>query len=86
MNVWKTYWSFNKWWLYNRKFVRLLYHQKYHKLIGIDLSRETNTTIPQQTIFVEKLEQGDGVAIFLIVEKQLRIILNFSLDSVIVTG
>ena len=68
------------------KFVRLLYHQKYHKLIGIDLSRETNTTIPQQTIFVEKLEQGDGVAIFLIVEKQLKIILNFSLDSVIVTG
>ena len=63
-----------------------MYHQKYHELIGIDLSRETNTTILQQTIFVEKLEQGDGVAIFLIVEKQLKIILNFSLDSVIVTG
>ena len=63
-----------------------MYHQKYHKLIGIDLSRETNTTIPQQTVFVEKLEQGDGAAIFLIVEKQLKIILNFSLDSVIATG
>ena len=24
-----------------------LYNQKYHKLIGIDLSRQTNTTISQ---------------------------------------
>ena len=30
------------------------YHQKYHKLIGIDLSRETNTSIPQQINFVGK--------------------------------
>ena len=25
-----------------------LYHPKYHKLIGIDLSRQTNISIPQQ--------------------------------------
>ena len=24
-----------------------LYHQKYYNLIGIDLSRQTNTSIPQ---------------------------------------
>ena len=25
-----------------------LYHQSYYKLIGIDLARQTNTSIPQQ--------------------------------------
>ena len=30
------------------------YHQKYHKLIGIDLSRQTNASIPQQINFVGK--------------------------------
>ena len=40
------------------------YHQKYHKLIGIDLSRQTNTTIPQQINFVAKLEGDDGTTIF----------------------
>ena len=57
------------------KFVRLLYHQKYHKLIGIE-----------QNIFVEKLEEDDSATTFPIAEKQPKIILNFSLDSVIVTG
>ena len=32
-----------------------LYHQKYYKLIGIDLLRQTNTSIPQQINFVGKL-------------------------------
>ena len=27
-------------------------HQNYYKLIGIDLSRQTNTSIPQQIDFV----------------------------------
>ena len=71
----KTYSDFKKWWLYNMKFVRLLYHQKYHKLIGIE-----------QNIFVEKLEEEDGATTFPIAEKQPKIIWNFSLDSVIVTG
>ena len=57
------------------KFVRLLYHQNYHKLIGIE-----------QNIFVEKLEEDDGATTFPIAEKQPKIIPNFSLDSVIVTG
>ena len=35
------------------------FHQIDYKLIGIDLSRETNTTIPQQTNFTGKLEDDD---------------------------
>ena len=34
-----------------------LYHQNYYKFIGIDLSRQTNTTIPQQTNFTWKIEE-----------------------------
>ena len=32
-----------------------LYHQKYYKLIGTDLSRQTNMNISQQINFVGKL-------------------------------
>ena len=32
-----------------------LYHQKYYKPIGIDLSRQTNTNILQQINFTRKL-------------------------------
>ena len=62
-----------------------LYHQNYYKLIGIDLSRQTNTNIPQQINFTGKLEEDDGAVIFFIAEKQQKTILNFSLDSLIVT-
>ena len=41
-----------------------LYHQKYYKLIGIDLSRQTNTSIPQQINFIGKLEEDDGATMF----------------------
>ena len=47
-----------------------LYHQKYYELIGIDLSRQKNMNIPQEINFVEKLEEDDGVTMFLIAEKQ----------------
>ena len=30
-----------------------LFHQKYYKLIGVDLSKQTNTSIPQQLILLE---------------------------------
>ena len=36
-----------------------LYHQKYYKLIGIDLSRQTNRSTSQQINFVGKLEEDD---------------------------
>ena len=45
------------------------YHQNYCKLVGIDLSRETNARMPQQINFVGKLED-DGATIFSIAEKQ----------------
>ena len=61
-----------------------LYHQKYYKLIGIDLSRQTNTNIPQQINFVGKFEDDDA-KVFFITEKQQKTVLNFSLDPLIVT-
>ena len=62
-----------------------LYHQKYYKLIGIDLSRHTNTSILQQINLIGKLAKADGVAMFFIAEKQQKTILNFSLGSLITT-
>ena len=62
-----------------------MHHQNYHKTIVIDLSREVNTSIPQQINFTGKLEKGDGVTMIFIAEKQQKAILNFSLDSLIVT-
>ena len=47
-----------------------LSRQNYYKLIGIDLSRQTNTNIPQQINFTGKLEEDDGAAMFFIAEKQ----------------
>ena len=44
-----------------------LYHQKYYKPIGIDVSRQTNKSIPQQINFVAKLEEDDGTTMFFIV-------------------
>ena len=42
-----------------------LYHQNYYKLIGIDLPRQTNTSIPQQINFTGKLEEDDSATLFL---------------------
>ena len=61
-----------------------LYHQKYWRLSGVDLSRQTNTSIPQQINFVGKLEDDDAT-MFFIAEKQPKTILNFSLDLLIVS-
>ena len=49
-----------------------LHHQKYYKIIGIDLSRQTNTIIPQQANFVGKLEEDDGATMFFVCEKQQK--------------
>ena len=46
-----------------------LYHQKYYKFIGIGLSRQTNTSTPQQINFPGKLVEDDGAIIFFIAEK-----------------
>ena len=52
-----------------------LYRQKHYKLIGIDLSNQTNTTISQQISFTRKLEEDDDVTMFFVSEKQQK---NFS--------
>ena len=52
-----------------------MYHQKHYTLTGIDLSRQTNTTIPQQINFTAKLD--DGVTIFFITEKQQKLFKTF---------
>ena len=62
-----------------------MHHQKYYKLIGIDLSRQKNTNIPQQINFIGKLGEYDDATMFSIAEKQQKNILKFSLDSLIVT-
>ena len=50
----------------------------------MDLSRQTNTSISQQTDFVGKLEEDEGATMFFIVEKQQKTIVDFSLGSLIV--
>ena len=62
-----------------------LHHQKYYKLIGIDLSRQINTSIPQQINFVGKLDEDGDTTIFFISGKQQKTIVNFSFDSLVVT-
>ena len=46
----------------------ITYHQNYNKLIAIDLSRQTNTSIPQQINVIGKLEEDDGATKFSIAE------------------
>ena len=62
-----------------------LYHQRYFKVAGIHLSRQANVNICQQSSFVGKLEDDDDATMFFVSERQQKAILNFSLDSLIVT-
>ena len=59
-----------------------LHQQNYDKLIDIDLSRQTDTTIPKQINVTERFEEGSGATMLFITEKQQKTILNFSLDSI----
>ena len=61
-----------------------LNHQNYYKLIGIDLSRQANTIIPQQINFAGKLDKDDNATMFFVFKKQQKTILNFSLYSLII--
>ena len=54
-------------------------------ILAYDLSRQNDTSIPQQINFTGKLEEDDGTAVFFIALNQQKTILNFSLDSLIVT-
>ena len=56
-------------------------HQIYYKLIGIGLSKQTNTGTEEQNNFIRKLEEGNDATMFFITEKQQKCTLNFPLDS-----
>ena len=60
------------------------YHQNNYRLIGINLSRQTNSNNPQQINFTRKVEKDYGATIFFC-WKAAKTILNFPLDPVIVT-
>ena len=62
------------------KLLDISYHQNYYKLINRDLSRQTNTSIPQKFNFVGKIEEDDVATMFFIAEKQDKKVLNSSLD------
>ena len=62
-----------------------LHHEKYYKLIGIDLSIQTKMSILQQINFTGKLEEDDGATMVFISVKQQKNILNFSLNSFTIT-
>ena len=47
-----------------------LYHQINYEFIGIDLSRETNASIPHEINFIGKLEEDDGATMFFMAEEQ----------------
>ena len=68
-----------------RNLLDYLYHQNYYKFIGIDLSRQTNPTIPQQINFIGKVEEDDDVTMLFIPEKKQKATINFSLGSLNVT-
>ena len=50
-----------------------LYHQKFYKVIDIDLSRQANRNIPQQITFIEKLEENDGATMFLLLKSKEKL-------------
>ena len=49
-----------------------LYHQNYYKLIGIDLSRQINTSTPQQINFIGKLEEDNGATMCFLLLKSIK--------------
>ena len=53
-----------------RNLLDYLHDQKYEKLTDRDLSRQTNTSIPQQINFEGKLEEHYGATMFFIAKKQ----------------
>ena len=61
------------------------YHQSYYKLIGINSSRQTNTSISQKINFVGKSWEDNDATMVFTAENQHKTIINFSLDSLIVT-
>ena len=59
------------------------YYKENYKLIAIDLSKQTKIKDPQQINFIGKIEeQGNGVAMFFIIEKSEETTFEFLQNSV----
>ena len=48
------------------------YHKNYYKVIGTDLSIQTNTSIPQQVNFIVKLEGEDAAAMMVLIWNDMK--------------
>ena len=53
--------------------MKCFYYQNYYKLIGIDISKQANTSIPQQINFVGKLEEDNGAIMFLLLKSSKKL-------------
>ena len=53
------------------KLLDYFHHQNHYKFIGINLSRQTNTNIPQQIDFTGT-EEDDGTKMFLLLESSKK--------------
>ena len=60
--------SRNKFYITGNLLKDYLYHQNYYIRIGIELSRQTNTSVPHQINFTEKLGKDDGATMFLLLK------------------
>ena len=60
------------------------YFKKHHKLIAIDLSKQTKLKDPQKINFIGKLSKNTGPTMFFIMEKSEETTFNFSQNSVII--
>ena len=56
-----------------RNLLDFSYHQNYYKLVGIDSSRQTNTSISQQIKKKKKLEEYDVTIMFLLLKSGKKI-------------
>ena len=58
------------------------YYKQHHRLIAIDLSKQTKLKDPQQINFIGKLLKNTGATTFFIIEKSEQTTFNFSQNSV----
>ena len=62
--------------------LNIAYFKENHRLIGIDLSKQTKLKDPQQISFIGKLLNRHGVTMFFIIKKSEEATFNFPQSSV----
>ena len=70
---WKTCWMSRNDYYATGNSLDFSYHQGYYKVIGIDLSRQTDTSISQDDNFTEKLEEDDGATMFSLLKSRKKL-------------